>query len=98
MEYFSAVPQADINSSTLSCQRHAVFHYFLSDNGKQDAATFTAHRKRFISLLKGKKVLTTALSKILEKLVVVLNNTDVPLNSTLFQLCHYVTPSLLIEL
>ena len=28
LENFSAVPQADINSSTLSRQRHAVFHYF----------------------------------------------------------------------
>ena len=28
LEHFSAAPQADINSSTLSRPRHAVFHYF----------------------------------------------------------------------
>ena len=48
LENFSAAPQADINSSTLSRPRHAVFHYFLSDDNKQDAATTTAHRKRLI--------------------------------------------------
>ena len=50
--HFSVEPQADINSSTLSRLRHAAFHYFLSDNSKQDAATTTAHRKLLISLLK----------------------------------------------
>ena len=28
LEHFSAAPQSDINSSTLSRPRHAVFHYF----------------------------------------------------------------------
>ena len=56
----------DINSSTLSRQQHAVFHSFLSDDSKQDAATTTAHSKRLISLLKKKQVLTTSLSKIWE--------------------------------
>ena len=45
LEHFSAAPQADINSTTPSRQRHAVFHYFLSDNSKHDAATTTAHGK-----------------------------------------------------
>ena len=45
LEHFSASPQADINSSTLSRPRHAVFHSFLSDDIKQDAATNTAHSK-----------------------------------------------------
>ena len=45
LEHFSAAPQADINSSTLSRPRHAVFHYFLSDNRKQDAAATTVHNK-----------------------------------------------------
>ena len=45
LEHFSAAPQADINSSTLSRPRHAVFHSFLSDDSKQDAATTTAHSK-----------------------------------------------------
>ena len=66
LENFSAVPQADINSSTPSHQRHALFHYFLSDDSKQDATTTTAHRKRLISFLKNKQVLTTSLSTILE--------------------------------
>ena len=64
LENVSAVPQADINSSTLSCQRHAVFHYFLSDNSKQDAPTTTAQSKRLISLLKENNVSTTSLRKI----------------------------------
>ena len=63
-ERFSAAPQADINSSTLSFPRYVVFHYFLSDDSKQDAATTTAHSKRLISLLKNKQVLTTSLSTI----------------------------------
>ena len=28
LEHFSAIPQKDINSTTPSCQRHAVFHSF----------------------------------------------------------------------
>ena len=48
LENFSAVPQADINSSTLSRQRHAVFHSFLSDDSKHDAATTTTHTKELI--------------------------------------------------
>ena len=64
MEHFSASPQANINSTTPSRPRHAVFHSFLSDDSKHDAATTTAHRKRLISLIKNKKVLTTSLSTI----------------------------------
>ena len=66
LEHFSAAPQADINSSTLSLPRHAVFHSFLSDDSKQDAATTTAHSKRLISFIKNKQVLTTSLSTIWE--------------------------------
>ena len=66
MEHFSAAPQADINSTTPSRPRHAVFHYFLSDDSKEDAATTTAHSKRLISLLKNKQVLTTPLSTLWE--------------------------------
>ena len=54
LEMFSALPKTDINSTTPSRQRHEVFHSFLFDNSKQDAATTTAHRKRLISLLKDK--------------------------------------------
>ena len=66
LEHFSAAPQVDINSSTLSRPRNAVFHSFLSDGIKQDAATTTARSKRLISLFKKKKVLTTSLSTIWE--------------------------------
>ena len=51
LEHFSTAPQSDINSSSLPCPRHAVFHSFLSDDIKQDAATTTSHSKRLISLL-----------------------------------------------
>ena len=66
LEHFSAAPQEDFNSSTLSRPRHAVFHSFLSDGSKQDAATTTAHSKQLISLLKNKQVLTTPFSTIWE--------------------------------
>ena len=66
LEHFSAAPQADINSSTLSHTVHAVFNSFLSDDSKQDAATTTSHRKYFISLLKNKQVLTISLITIWE--------------------------------
>ena len=64
LEHFSVSPQTDINSSTLSRPRHALFHSFSSDDSKQDATTTTAHSKILISLLKNEKVLTTSLSKI----------------------------------
>ena len=66
LEHFSVLTKTDINSTTPSRQLHAVFHYFLSDDNKQDSATTTAHRKRLISLIKEKKLLTTSLSTILE--------------------------------
>ena len=55
LENFSTLPQTEINSSTKPCPCHAVFHSFLSDYSKQYAATTTAHRNRFIELLKTKK-------------------------------------------
>ena len=64
LEHFSALPQTNINSTTLSRQRHAVFQYSLSNGIKQDASTTTAYSKRLILLLKEKKLLTTYLSKI----------------------------------
>ena len=41
-----------------------MFHSFLSDDIKQDAATTTAHRKHLILFLKEKKIMTKSLSKI----------------------------------
>ena len=66
LEHFSAAPQSDINSSSLPCPRHVVFHSFLSDDSKQDAATTTAHSKLLISFLKNEKVFKTSLSTIWE--------------------------------
>ena len=66
LEIFSAASQADINSTTPSRPCYAVFHSFLSDDSKQDAAITTAHSKRLISLLDRKKVFTTSLSTIWE--------------------------------
>ena len=66
LEHFSTLPQIEMNSSTKPCPHHAVFHYFLSDDSKQDAATTTAHSKRLIELLKEQKVLTSTLSTIWE--------------------------------
>ena len=56
LENFSAVPKIDINSTTPSRQRHAVFHSLFYDDSKQDAATTTEHRKHFISLFKDKNI------------------------------------------
>ena len=52
LEHFIALPHTEINSSTEPCPRHAVFHYFLSDDSKQDAATTTAHSNCLIELKK----------------------------------------------
>ena len=66
MEIVSALQKEDINSTTPSRKSHAVFHYFLSGNSKQDAVTTNAHSKRLISFLKDRKLLTTSLSTICE--------------------------------
>ena len=54
LEHFIALPMSNINTTTPSHPRHAVFHYFLSDDSKQDSATTTAHSKSLISFLKEK--------------------------------------------
>ena len=66
LEHFSALPKADLNSTTTSRQRYAVFHSFLSDHRKLDSATTTTHSQHLISLLKDKKLMTTLFSKIWE--------------------------------
>ena len=55
LEHFSALPQTEINSYTKPCPRHAVFHYILSDDSKQDNTTTTAHINRLTRLLKNQK-------------------------------------------
>ena len=48
LENFSALPQKEIDSSTKPFPRHAEFHYFLSDDSKQDAANTTANSNSLI--------------------------------------------------
>ena len=92
MESFSALTKTDINSTTPSRQRHAVFHSFLSYDSKQYAATNTAHRKRLILLLSDKKVIENHWLQYGNTLMVMPNNKYVPLKYILFQLCLSVTP------
>ena len=47
--------KSNINSTTQSYQRHAVFHSFQYDGSKKDADNNTANIKRLIALLKDKK-------------------------------------------
>ena len=69
LEHFNELPQTRIISSTKSCPRHAVFHYFLLEDRKQYAANNTKHSKHLIKLLKGRKVLESSLSTIWENTV-----------------------------
>ena len=48
LEHSSALPKTDMSSTTPLIQHHAVFHSFLSEDNKHDAATTTAHSKRLI--------------------------------------------------
>ena len=56
LKCFSGLHKIGINASTKLCQRHALFHYFLSYDSKKYDATTTAHSKHFISLLKEKSI------------------------------------------
>ena len=66
LDHFSELTQTEINSSTEPCPRHVVFHYFLSDDSKQDSAATTAHSNCLIELLK----------KLMSTLSTVWENTD----------------------
>ena len=55
LEHVSTLPKSDINSTTPSCQLHTLFHSFLSDYSKKDAAATTAHSNSFIALFEEKK-------------------------------------------
>ena len=68
-----------------------MFNYFLYDDSKQDASTTTAKNNSLISILKDKKVMTTSLNKIREKMMILMNSVYVPLYYTLCHLCHSVT-------
>ena len=52
LEHLSALPQTEINSSIEPCTQNGAFHYFLSDERKQYAATTTTHSNSLIELLK----------------------------------------------
>ena len=93
LEIFSSVPKNDINLTTPSRQRHAVFHSFLSDEIKQDAATTSAQRKYLISLLKDKNYQPNHWVQYGKTMIIFPNNIDVPLHYTLCQLCINVTSS-----
>ena len=66
LKKFSALAQTNINFTTPSRQRNAVFHSFLSDDSKKHSGTTTSHSNRLIALLKEKIILTTYLSTIWE--------------------------------
>ena len=66
LEYFTALTKADINTTTPSYQGHALFHFFKSDDKKQDADTTTAHSKSLITFLKRKKLSRASLGTILD--------------------------------
>ena len=51
-EHFSATDQEISSSSLHSFTNHYVFHLFVSDSRKQDAATIDSRRKRIIDILK----------------------------------------------
>ena len=82
LENFNAWPNANINSTTPSHQRHAVFHSSLSDDSKQDAATINAKSKRLNSFLKDKKYWQHHWVKYGETPMVLMNNRDVDLHYT----------------
>ena len=56
LEHLSVLTQTEIKSSIKPCPCHVVFHYFLSYDSKQDAATTTAHRMFLIELKKNTDV------------------------------------------
>ena len=57
LENFSTTYQETSFPYLLSCKHHAVFHYYILDDIKQDAATTAAHSKNIIELLKNRKLL-----------------------------------------
>ena len=66
LEHFRELTQTEIKASTKVCPRHAVFHYFFSDEIKRYSSTTNSHRNCLIELLKEQKLLTSTLSKIWE--------------------------------
>ena len=64
LENFSATTQPDISSGPEWHTRHTMFHYFLSDYSKQDAATTSAHRKHIIEFLKQLSIMSEKLGRL----------------------------------
>ena len=67
MEHCSAPNQIETVTMTQVRTCHAVFHYFLSDDIKQNAATTTVHSKITIELLKKQNIISDKLSTICVK-------------------------------
>ena len=74
-----------------------MFHNFLYDDSKQDDSTTTAHSKYFISFLKEENYLQHLSVQYGKTLMVVLNNTDVNLHYTLYNLYLSVTQLLFVK-
>ena len=52
VDHFSTTTHPETMSEPKSHTRHSVFHYFLSDDIKQDYATTAVHSKFIIELFK----------------------------------------------
>ena len=48
LEHLIAPTQTETATATQACTHHYVFHYFLSDDIKQDSDTTNAHTKHII--------------------------------------------------
>ena len=66
LEHFSAQTQTETATTPQAHTRHAVFHSFLFDEIKQDAATNISHRTQIIKLLKQHNILPDMLITIWE--------------------------------
>ena len=64
LEHFSTTYQLTPSSYLHSCKIHSVFHSFLYNNRKQDAAAEASHIKRKIELLKNIQLLFNDMSTV----------------------------------
>ena len=64
LEHFSNTDQETSSSALHIRTRHSVFHFFLSDNSKQDAATTAAHNKIIIEISEKQKNLGAGVSTV----------------------------------
>ena len=98
LEYFIALKKADINSTTPSYQGHALFHFFIYLMIENRMLTVIIHTVIvYFNLSIEKNYQQHHWVKYWTTLMVVTNNTDVPMHCTLCQLCFNVNQLLLIE-